>query len=148
MISGSFNDRGEPTVYGIVVLPYRREVITENVPFLLDTGASRTALHPEDGRKLKVPFGQLENPVPSRGVGGSAYYFVEPAIIYFLDLVADKPLMRAYSIEMLIAEPSEDNETLPSLLGRDITDNWSIQYDPTDSVIACTVRSADVTFGD
>lgn len=145
MIVGEFNDSGEPTVYGVVSFPRLGETIVESVPFLLDTGASGTLLHPKDARKLNVPFGKLGNPKRSRGIGGSARSFGELAIIYFLDIVADKTLMRAYVLEMNIAEPAEVNEALPSLLGRDITNHWSIQYDPTASVIDCTVRSADYT---
>ncbi len=71
MILGEFNeDTGEPTILGFVYFPRLKESIVARVPFLLDTGASTTILHPKDARKLKVAFGKLRNSARSRGVGG------------------------------------------------------------------------------
>ena len=149
MILGKFNeDTGEPTILGFVYFPRLKESIVARVPFLLDTGASTTILHPKDARKLNVAFGKLRNSARSRGVGGFAQYFRELAVVYFPDIYADRALLRAYEVEMGIAEPSEVNEALPSLLGRNITDRWSIRYSPPDSLIECSARSADFTIGE
>ena len=88
-----------------------------------------------------MPFDQLGNRRISRGIGGSSSYFVEPAILAFVD----RPQTRLYEVELLIAEPHEGNEGLPSLLGRDVINHWYMQYDPADSRLECTVRYADYT---
>ena len=70
MILGEFNeDTGEPTILGFVYFPRLKESIVARVPFLLDTGASTTILHPKDARKLKVAFGKLSPNPPKEGVG-------------------------------------------------------------------------------
>ena len=147
MILGEFNEEtGEPTIVGFVYFPRFKE--SGKVPFLLDTGAKGTVLHPKDARELKVPLGKLRNPVTSRGIGGFAQTFRERALVYFVDISPGRPLLRVYEVEIGIAEPSNVNEAYPSLLGRDITDYWTIQYSPPDSAIGCTVRSADDTLDD
>lgn len=144
MIIGEFDPQtGEPFVVAYVYLP--RLKIRDSVQFLLDTGAGSTLLHPEGARKLEVPFDKLENEVTSRGVGGTSKSFSEPAFISFGDRFRDRLWLRSYAIDLSIAEPNEVNEKYPSLLGRNITDRWRIEYDPADSKLQCTVRYADLT---
>ena len=144
MIVGEFDQKnGEPFVHALVFFPRLR--IADKVPLLLDTGASRTLLHPKDARILRVPFSQLGNAMNSVGIGGEAPVFIEPAVIFFFDMLAEKMWARAYEVELNIAKPNRTNETLPSLLGRDITNHWNIHYDPTASMLECTVRYADYT---
>ena len=88
-----------------------------------------------------MPFNQLGNRRTSRGIGGSSSYFSETTILAFVD----KPQMRFYELELLIAEPHESNEELPSLLGRDVINHWYMQYDPAVTRLECTVRYADYT---
>lgn len=139
MILGRFDDRGRPFVRGRLVAPRLR--VDESVLLLLDTGADATCLHPSDAKNVGLPFGQLRNRVSYRGVGGTSPYFVEPALLSF----TDKLQARLYAIQLLIAEPDGSNEVLPSLLGRDVINNWQIEYDPTMSRLECTVRHADGT---
>ena len=139
MIIGEFDDRGRPYVEGRVIIP--RLNINGIVRFLLDTGADRTCLHPRDARRARMPFNQLGNRRTSRGIGGSSSYFSETTILAFVD----KPQMRFYELELLIAEPHESNEELPSLLGRDVINHWYMQYDPAVTRLECTVRYADYT---
>ena len=140
MILGEFDDRGRPFVRGRLVAP--RLEVDESVLFLLDTGADVTCLHPTDAKNVGLAFERLRNRVSYRGVGGTSPYFVEPAILPF----ADKLKARLYTVQLLVAEPNENNEVLPSLLGRDIINNWRIEYDPARSRLECTVRHADRTF--
>ena len=140
MIRGRFDDRGRPFVRGRLVAP--RLEIDESVLFLLDTGADVTCLHPADAKNVGLAFEHLRNRVSYRGVGGTSPYFVEPAILSFTDELQ----ARLYAIQLLIAEPDGSNEVLPSLLGRDIINNWRIQYDPIVSRLECQVRHADSTF--
>ena len=82
-----------------------------------------------------------ENRVSYRGVGGTSPYFVEPALLSF----TDKRQARLYSVQLLVAEPNASNEVLPSLLGRDVINNWHVDYDPANSRLECAVRHADFT---
>ena len=88
-----------------------------------------------------MPFHLLQDRTLSRGIGGASPYFRERAFLGFRDV----NLTRAYSITLLIAEPSPDNIDLPSLLGRDVTRHWYMRYDPANSRIECDVNPADYT---
>ena len=64
------------------------------------------------------------------------------------------PLGRPYVESRLIiprlqvksgAYPNETNESLPSLLGRNVINHWYIQYDPANDRLEFTVRHADRT---
>ena len=69
----------------------------------------------------------------------------------------DGDQLRIYSVELRIAEPSESNLPLLSLLGRNVINRWYMQYDPEDPAcsrllslpysmntrLECVVRNAD-----
>ena len=137
MIIGGFDGRGRPYVECRVVIP--RLQVNESIRFLLDTGADNTSLHPLDARRARIPFDQLGNRTNSRGIGGTSSYFREPAFLVF----DDDSQLRIYEVELRIAEPNDNNQRLPSLLGRNIINHWYMQYDPTNSRLDCTVRYAD-----
>ena len=106
---------------------------------MLDTGADNTSLHPLAARRARIPFSQLGNRANSRGIGGMSSYFREPALLVF----DDGDQLRIYSVELRIAEPSESNLPLPSLLGRNVINRWYMQYDPVNTRLECVVRNAD-----
>ena len=88
-----------------------------------------------------MPFDRLVEANASSGIGGSAVYFREPAVVSFVD----EKVKRLYVVDLLIAEPTAANAGFPSLLGRDVLNRWRIVYDPTDSALEVFVRSADHT---
>lgn len=139
MIAGRFDENGRPYVESRVTIP--RLEVDRRVLFLLDTGADSTCLHPRDVRSLGISFSQLGAPVSSVGVGGSSVYFREPTLLIF----GDQSRSRLYVVNMLIAEPGESSEVLPSLLGRDVINHWLVEYDPTNGRLECEVRHADYT---
>ena len=135
MIVGEFDVRGRPYVPGVVVIP--RLNISGSVVFLLDTGADSTCLHTNDATSLEIPLERLGNLTEVGGIGGGAEYFKEDATLYF----SDDDRIVGYDISIGIA--SSDTGGLPSLLGRDIFDNWRIEYERTRGVLQCIVRTAD-----
>ena len=137
MIIGEFDEHGRPYVAGRLIIPRLR--VDQRTAFLLDTGADRTCLHPRDTNRAGIPIEELGSAMQSRGIGGASPFYREPALLSF----DDQALTRIYVVELLIAQPHEGNEGLPSLLGRDVINQWRIEYDPTDANLECTVRHAD-----
>ena len=100
---------------------------------MVDTGADRTLLMPVDALKIGVDYHALRNKRPSLGVGGIAQFYHEPgAIAAFIDSDGN---VFSYDIELVIPEPSEDLREAPSLLGRDILNQWHMDYSPKDGVL-------------
>ena len=139
MIVGGFDRHGRPYVEVRVTIP--RLQVDEKVLFLLDTGADSTCIHPQDTESLGIPISELRNPVSSMGVCGTSAYYREPALLGF----SDGPDDRFYVVALLVAEPNEISANLPSLLGRNIINHWSVDYDPTNARLECAVRHADYT---
>ncbi|MYC33074.1 MAG: hypothetical protein F4X64_07850 [Chloroflexi bacterium] len=141
MILGEFLSDGTPIVEGFLTLP--RFNVTKSVRFLVDTGAYATCIHPRDSTQISLPFDLLERPVRSDGVGGMATYFLEPAILEFVD--GDAREIHRYEIDTRIAKPAPDPRhsinRLHSLLGRDMIDRWRMLYDRTDNLLTFMVRT-------
>ena len=135
MITGFFSDIGRPYIYGTVTLP--RFDVSTNVYFLLDTGSDSSCLHLVDALNLAAPESGLHNSSPVGGVGGTAVYYREPAIITFeygsggIDEVS-------YNIDLDLSY-SDETIGLPSLLGRDILDDWHIEYSRKRNLLRCAI---------
>ena len=139
MIVGEFDVRGRPFIWGRLVIPRLR--VDHWMYFLMDTGAERTCLHFGDVDRARIPVDRLGGVLQSRGIGGLWAYYREPALLS-LD---DQSYTRVYRVELLIATQDEAISTLPSLLGRDVINQWNINYDPANATLECLVRSADYT---
>ena len=142
MIIGRFDEYGRPFIRGRLFIP--RLNVDSEIDFLLDTGADATCLHPVDLERIGieadfVPAGSVIEP---SGIGGRGRYFEETAVLFFEDETA----LRLYAINLYVAEPDEDLEHLPSVLGRDVINRWSMTYDPANDRLEFTIRSADATF--
>ena len=135
MISGRFDVNGRPLIRGIISLP--RLGIQQPVSFLLDTGADYTCLNSRDANNLHIPSNSLRDTADVGGIGGRATYYREPATLYF----QDEARFVAYDITLRITSSSTGG--IPSLLGRDIFDNWRIEYDRIENHLECEVRTAD-----
>jgi hypothetical protein len=138
MILGRF-DRvsGRPTVD--CHLTIRSLNIDGVVPFLVDTGADSTLLMPIDARRLKIPFEKLTNERVVYGLGGSAKVFYIPAVL----IVSDKETAYAYRFALEIAEPNEDIDGMPSLIGRDIMKHWNMTLDFPEHKFSFKVQMCD-----
>ena len=134
MIQGRFDHQRRPYVQGRLLLP--RLNIQGDIDFLVDTGADSTIIHPLDGQKLGIPFGELQSEIVSVGIGGSHPYFPEDGLVLF----EDDARLRQYRCEVLIGKPSGILNRLPSLLGRSLLNRWRMVYDPTDDLLTMTHR--------
>ena len=139
MIRSFFGPRNAPYVSCRVRLP--RFGLDRRISFLMDTGADSTCLHPADAERLGVPFDLLRDEAYSSGVGGSAAYYRERALLSF----RDGSITSAYNIQLLIASPTTSNMRLPSLLGRNIINRWSVLYEPINGRLECRTLDADFT---
>ena len=90
MIIGELGRFGRP--YVRCRLSMSRLGVGGRIIFLVDTGADSTYLHPGDGVELGVPFDLLQGRSTTRGIGGTASYFSEPAVLVFTDDAAGKTM--------------------------------------------------------
>ena len=141
MLRGRFGaTSGQPYIEGLLLIP--RLQISADISLIVDTGADNCVLTPLDGQRIGVNYAALNTPIESVGFGGISTDFVEPAWLVFSE---PKRCLYAYKIGLLIATPTPDIQTLPSVLGRDVLDNWRMTYDKPKGRITFKVLSADMT---
>ena len=106
----------------------RRHNISGMVSFLVDTGADLTTLMPKDAFRLGINYSLLRNPDQAEGVGGSAKCYQEAAVISLFD---EDDEQREHNVILDILEPDPRRPTmrLPSLLGRDIINDYRMIFD-------------------
>ena len=110
-----------------------------NVSFIFDTGADTSLLMPLDGQRMGIDYGRFQKEETSLGIGGTSENYIESAYLAF---VGDKALY-GYEIELRVCKPSTDLMTIPSLLGRDIIDQWRVTYDKFALELLAEVISSD-----
>ena len=141
MLRGRFGDTsGRPYIEGRLILPNLN--ILGDISFLVDTGSDETRLHPSDGIRLNIDYGQLSGDAESVGTSGVSHDFIEPAFVVFSE---PRRFLYAYNITLRIAPYDVEIMNLPSLLGRDILARWRMIYDPQKKRLVFKVISADVT---
>lgn len=140
MIVGRFADPfGRPFFQARVALP--RLGLIGPVAFLFDTGADISLLTTDAASGLPLDVSRLERSSGAIGVGGGlTSTYAEPAMLGFDG--ADGQLY-GFKLMLHIAEPQPMTASLPSLLGRDITDRWSIRYAPRLGLLEAAVLDAD-----
>jgi hypothetical protein len=140
MLRGRFGDTtGRPYLEGRLILP--RLGVRGDISFIVDTGADRSLLMPLDGIRMGINYAGLTGNVESIGIGGVTHNFEEEAIVIF----ADPRNIYIYLIDLEIAAPTSEIERIPTLLGRDILDQWRMVYHPARNRLSFTVISADYT---
>ena len=141
MLRGRFGDTsGRPYIEGRLILPNLN--IRGDISFLVDTGADVSRLHPNDGVRLKIDYGQLSGDAESVGTSGVSHDFTEPAVVVFSE---QKRFLYVYNITLRIAPIDPEIMDLPSILGRDILDQWRMTYNPQKNSLVFAVILADVT---
>src|SRR4030042_48768 len=101
MLRGRFGDTsGRPFIEGRLILPSLN--INGDISFLVDTGADRSLLHPDDGIRLGIDYTKLTGNAESVGIGGICHYFVEPALIVFSE---PKRFLYVHIIDLALCPP-------------------------------------------
>lgn len=101
------------------------------LPFVIDTGAPRTVLHPTDiALSWQLPDAEQVRVFESQprtgsagGIGGLAHYASVPATLVLLH---DDGRVDLLEQDVLITTPSAANRTLPSLLGMDVLQHYKL----------------------
>lgn len=145
-INGEFREQDRPPSPSITaVVEFPKLGVWASVEFLVDTGASRTVLHPSDVLRLGIDIvTYAADPPPctstATGVGGKASYGVEDAILHFSDSNAN--------LTALIGplDPCQFDFALkkhvPSLLGRDFLNQGRLIVDYENNQLSFEMRPA------
>ena len=128
-LSGFFRE-GRGYLSALVHIP--RWDIYDRVDFHVDTGAPFTSLSPVDGFAMGVPYRNVDYPHQFRGAGGTARYGAEPAMLVF---ATSGESIYVHTIRLHIVRPTEGSEHLPSLLGIDVLNQWSMTSDPRNNLL-------------
>ena len=133
VIDGVFNAAGAPFVYASVFLPGLSppDRTSLPVPFLVDTGAGSTTIHPRVAQDLGIDRSLLEYAVSSAGIGGHSFNALAEGTILILGDGFDF----ACPVTMRIAQPKDHNRRLPSLLGRDVLRQFNMRYEPANGIL-------------
>jgi hypothetical protein len=104
------------------------------VDFVLDTGASATCIHPADAIQhvgldpvMLTDPSRWPNAVAFGGIGGSVNYFTTPAEYA---LVHDPGEVTFLAGTIKVAQWTQTNQSLPSLLGWDVLAEFRLYCDP------------------
>lgn len=138
MVRGRFGDTtGRPYIEAGLVIPSLG--CYGLVSFLFDTGADVTTLMPLDGTRLQVDYDLLKFDVPVGGIGGSANCAAVEANIVF----PSDDSIYSYGIDLTVYERDEELVGLPSLLGRDVIDQWRVTYDRRNGMLLAEDENFD-----
>ena len=144
MLVGLFGKTsGRPYVEGRILIPRLR--INTSIWLCVDTGSDTTTLMPRDGNNIGVDYSILSASGQSMGISGAVDSYKERAILAFTD---QGPIIHGYDIDLTIISPDPERpgiNRLPSLLGRDILNRWTMHYAPTADNLTFEVETADVT---
>ena len=109
---------------------------------LVDTGSVSTCLNSSDKARLGIDNSQLDQSTLdyTRGVGGTASYYLEPAMLMFTD---DNRGRIFFGSEIFVSEDTEDTSVpgIPSLLGRDFLNRCRINLDIESNVVQWEPRN-------
>ncbi len=135
MLYGKFGEKtGRLYIPGFVYIP--RLAVNGVIQFIMDTGADNTTLMPADSIALSVDFDALSDTRGSRGIGGTIDLFEVQSHVAFRDHTGT---VYSYRIDMLIYPSNGDDQSMPSLLGRDVMDHWRVIYDRTNNELSADV---------
>ena len=113
-----------------------------SVRFLIDTGATRTTLSPRHATEVFPGYADLDwtrDPRLSsvRGIGGTSRIIRRMCAIRFTD---DRVGPVYWDGPVDLIEPTADGWALPSLLGRDVLDNFRLTVSKQESLISLEIQ--------
>lgn len=101
------------------------------IPFLIDTGADATAIHPKDW-VMHIPQNRLTHTRSIGGIGGSREYSEQVAALFVMDEAGVPHALQVSKIDVGILTASDlTTFPIPSLLGRDILNSGKLTIEPT-----------------
>lgn len=118
MIRGFFREDGpvqRPYLHCRIELPAGYAANTEQIAFLVDTGADATMLSPAIAERVGLDIASLDFGRTSTGVGGAVA----------MRVVASNLLVQGYSIPLTLHIP-ESRQPIPSVLGRDFMSHFAL----------------------
>ena len=140
MIQGRFGDTsGRPYFEGRLLFPNLG--LSGDISFIYDTGADTSILMPIDALRLGVDYLSLTEGEKCYGIGGESEQFVEPAMLVFTD---PGVCLHVYFLDLSIAAPNPEISDFPSLLGRDVIDNWAVTYNKHNAGLTADVVNSDM----
>lgn len=126
---------------GRLIIP--RLGLQSDISFLVDTGADNTVLMVDDARRMGIDYKKLKlSKQQSVGIGGTTRHFKERALITFSE---PGKFLHVYEIDLAITQPNSNLKKIPSLLGRNVIDNWRMTYNPDKGNLWFKVWHADYT---
>ena len=143
MLKGVFREpESAPYIKGVLSLPSLD--FSATLDFHIDTGAIRTTIAPIDGARNRLNYSLLQGPREELyGFAGRGEVLLEEArLIFFGD-------ERVYLYGLVVAvmkmpsEVEDDAWNLPSVLGRDVLNNWQMLYNPSEQTLDLTIIHAD-----
>lgn len=117
-----------PTVTGVVRIPHGQMV---EVPFLLDAGADRTVFSARFLHRLLPLKTAADDQIHLAGVGGLVTSITVETVIGFI-----RDDGRTATVRGLFGVFTESESAEMSVLGRDVTNNFSVIYDYPNQAVA------------
>ena len=135
MIQGHFGERRPRVVVRLQFPRFRKDT---HVSFVVD--ADQSLLSEWDAtNKLGIDYDHLNGYTRCEGVGGSLGVYPEDAMLIFEDR---KGRRLAFNVEINVAEQKLDaGLQLPSLLGRDILDEFQLMIDRKRDILRLSIDS-------
>lgn len=121
-----------PTVTGVVRIPDGKMV---EVPFLLDAGADRTVFSARFLHWLQAMETVADDQIHLAGVGGLVNSITVEAVIGFI-----RDDGRTVTVRGFFGVFTEGESAEMSVLGRDVTNNFSVIYDYHNAMVALLAR--------
>jgi hypothetical protein len=118
--------------------------LNRDIRFLVDSGASATVIADTDARRLGIDYHTLQHvPDGMIGIGGTVETFVLPSVrlVFITDGGAyEEELERIYVLRHHItdARMRARIERIPSLLGRDVLNKYTVLLRHSDDVVVIT----------
>lgn len=143
-LNGYFKAGPLEAAYITAVLAIPNLRVTHKIEFLIDTGATRTAILDRDAATVGIPYSRLSRmKAPLLGLGGVVgTYAAKHAEIYFK---ADNSSEHKETLQELVVVKHMDVDgnvlRIPSVLGRDILNKYRLIYDNRNDLVTITDES-------